>query len=622
MPFKKKSSIENSVAHESEVDAELHRIYDPESESEEQDMTRLDQVDHSFVKKVLVGMMVFFAVLAAISWAGFFFFSPQKEKFAGEKVSVTVEGPSEVKSGEVTTYAVHWKNDENVALGTAKLELRLPKNFTVTKTDPSTENTTWQIGSVASGHDGLVTIQGVSLAPLDKAMDLQAILTYRPADFNSEFQKVATRTVTIKDSVVELEVKGPTKILPGDKVALTLAYHNNSSNDFKNIHVRAIWPDNFIPDSSTPDSTDTTLKEWVIVDLPGNARGTIAVNGSFASSAEGKIDLRGQVGFLDQSAQFQLQRETVFTTTVLKGDLVTTLLLNGKADDQPIHFGDTLRYALSYKNTGSVKLEDVSLSAVFETTPADKVLRWNDLKDKAGGVRKGNTITWTKRQVPSLANIDAGEGGTLDIELPILAEPLASSKDATYQVTAYLQADVVRIDGDKVNRSAKTAPVIAKVVSDARLSAQAQFFNKDGIPVGSGPLPPQVGKETTYRVMWKIDNSLHELTSLKLSTKLSPGVVWTGLSSTDAGDLKFDAGNNKMIWTLNWMPTTIKTLNVSFDIKLSPTDDQRGDVPNLIDSTIFEAVDKVTSDALLLSQAPLTTALVGDDLAAGKGKVQ
>ncbi len=617
MSHKKKS------ARESEVEAELHRIYDPESESENQDMTRLDQVNHSFIKKILVGLMVFFAVLATISWAGFFFFSPSKEKFAGEKVSLTIEGPSEVKSGETTTYAVRWKNNERVALGTAQLELRLPKTFVVIKTDPSTNGTAWRIGTVASGNDGIVTIQGVALAPLDKAMDLQAILTYRPADFNSEFQKVATRTVTIRDSVMELEMKGSTKILPGDKATLTFTYHNASQNDFKNIHIRAIWPEGFIPDASTPDSNDESLKEWIIPDLVADGRGTITVSGSFASSAEGRLDVKGLIGFVDQDAQFQLQRETVFSTTVLKGNLVTALLLNGRSENQPIHFGDTLRYALTYKNTGSVTLEGVSLSVVFETTPAgNKVLLWNDLKDKTNGVRDANTITWTKRQIPSLAKIEAGEGGSLDFEVLILAAPLTGVKDASYQVTAYLQADISRIDGDNVNRSAKTTPLIAKVVSDTQLHAQARYFNKDGIPVGSGPLPPQVGKETTYRVTWRIDNSLHELTDLKLSTKLAPNVIWTGLSNVDAGDLKFDAGNNKMAWTLNWMPTTIKTLSVSFDVKLSPTDDQKGSLMQLIDSTIFEAIDKVTNDAMLLSQAPLTTALDGDEFAAGKGRVQ
>lgn len=368
---------------------------------------------------------------------------------------------------------------------------------------------------------------------------------------------------------------------------------------------------------------DTIIKEWVVPDLLADGRRTITVTGSFASSAEGKLDVKGQVGFVDQDAQFQLQRETLFSTTVLRGDLVTALLLNGKSDNQPIHFGDTLRYALTYKNTGSVMLEGVSLSVIFETTPAGgKVLLWNDLKDKAGGTRDSNTITWTKRQIPSLAKIDAGEGGSLDFEVQILAASLAGVKDTGYQVTAYLQADVTRIDGDNVNRSAKTAPIVAKIVSDAHLNAQARYFNKDGIPIGTGPLPPQVGKDTTYHVTWKIDNSLHELTNLKLSAKLAPNVIWTGLSSIDAGDLKFDAGNNKIVWTLNWMPTTIKTLSVSFDVKLSSTDDQKGSIVQLIDSTIFEAIDKVTNDAMLLSQAPLTTALDGDDLAAGKGKVQ
>lgn len=612
--------------HAQEVDDELRLIYDPQTDAAKTDMTRLEQVSHSLAKNILVGLMVFFAVLAAISWAGFFFFSPAKDKFKGENVNVTIEGPVEVKSGELVTYAVRWKNGEGVPLGTSQLEIRLPKAFSVAKTEPAADDaakSTWQIGSIGPGKDGLITVQGVYLAPLDKEMDIQAILTYRPADFNSEFQKVSTRTVKIKDSVLELEVKAPSKILPGDKVAVTLAYRNASQNAFKDLRLRAVWPDNFIPDSSNPASTDDAMKEWTVKDLPADGTGAIMVNGTFASAAEGRFEMKGLIGFLDNDEQFQLQRETAFETTVLKGDLVTALMLNGKAGNQPIRFGDALRYNVTYKNTGTVTLEDVSLTVSFETGPAGaKVLLWNNLKDKAKGVRKDDSITWNKRQVPSLAKIGAGEEGSLDFELPVLSEPVAESKDANYQVISTLLADVARIDGDEVSRSAKSQPITAKIMSDAELAAQARYFNAEGIPVGTGPLPPVVGKDTTCRIVWKLNNSLHELTDLKISAKLPPGITWTGLSSVDAGDIKFDAGNSKMVWTLNWMPTTIKTLTVSFDVKLTPTDDQRGTIPLLLDSTIFEAIDKLTGDSMLLSKGPLTMALDGDDLAAGKGRVQ
>lgn len=609
------------AAHEKELESELHSIYD-ETGAAKPDMTKLEQARHSTAKKILVGLMVFFSVLASIAWAGVFFFSGGESKFSGEGVTLDVEGPAEVKSGELATYALHYKNAETIALGTAQIEVRLPKSFKVQSTDPVSDDTTWQIGSIAPGKDGLVTIKGVFIAPIDKELDMQAILTYRPADFNSEFQKVATKGLKIAGSAIDLTVTGPSKVLPGDKVTLTFDYKNGSENSFEHLKVRAAFPTTFIPENADPAPVDTDFKEWDVAKLGPNEEGKVTVTGSFASDAEGAQEVKGQVGFLDQDDAFQLQKEAAFSPDVLKGDLVTALILNGKPDAQPVRFGDTLRYAVTYKNTGNATLGDVQLSVVFETAPEGKIVRWNDLKDKAHGVRTDGKITWTKKQVPSLARIAAGEEGTLDFEVPVLDKPIAGASSTDYQVTAWLEAGVGTIDGDAVQRTAKTPPIVAKMVSDTALAAEARYFNADDIPVGSGPLPPQVGQATTYRVYWTLTNALHDVTDLKLSAKLPPNVTWTGLSNVDAGDLKFDASSEKIVWTLNWMPTSIKTLTVSFDVALAPTEDQRGKIATLTEGTIFEATDKQNGWPIILSAPPLTTAAENDQAAAGKGRVE
>ena len=608
--------------HAQDLDRELHEMYDGQEGPTKRDMSRLEQADHSSAKRVMVGLMAFFAMLAAVSWAGFFFFSPGQERFKGEAVSVIVDGPGEIKSGELVTFVVRYKNDERVPLGTATLEIRLPKSLHVVKTDPATDGSTWQIGSIAPGKDGIVTIQGVSFAPLNKELDIQAILTYRPADFNSEFQKVSTRTIVVKDSVLELAATGATKVLPGDKVVIALEYHNVSADTISGIRLRGVWPDSFIPESSSHSSIDNALREWKLEPIAADGKGTITVTGSFASSAEGPQELGAQLGLTGENDAFELQRQTLFSTTVLKGDLITALILNGKAEDQPIRFGDKLRYAVTYRNTGNAILEDVTLSVLIESTKQGKLLKWNELADRAKGVRDGDHIIWTKKQVPSLSRIGAGEEGTLDFEIPVLDAPVAGAKDTDYRIVSTLEASVAKIDGDTVKRSAKTQPISAKILSDAKLSGGARYFNDDGVPVGSGPIPPEVGKETTYRATWKIENSLHELADLKLSAKLPPNVVWTGISNVDAGELKFDAAGEKMTWTLNWMPVTIKSLTVSFDVKIVPGENDKGRIPTIVDAAIFEGIDKVTGDSLLLSTSPLSTALDGDDLASGKGRVQ
>ena len=89
----------------------------------------------------------------------------------------------------------------------------------------------------------------------------------------------------------------------------------------------------------------------------------------------------------------------------------------------------------------------------------------------------------------------------------------------------------------------------------------------------------------------------------------------------DAGDLRFDAAAGKMIWTLNRLPTNVNKLGVNFEVAMTPTPEQSGKIPTLVDALIFEATDKSTGEGILLSAPPLTTALENDPGASGKGRV-
>ena len=616
---KKKSS--DASAHRQELDQEIGAIYGEVSGKDE--MNRLEQARHSTVRKIMVGFLVFFAALSVISWAGFFLFSPSDRKFSGEGVSLTIEGPEEVKSGEVTGFVIRWKNNERVPLGTASLRLRFPKEFTVRESDPPATDGEWQIGSIAPGKEGSVTVKGVFLAPSGAVLDVQDILSYRPADFNSDFQKVSTKGITIKDSVLTVVLSGPPKILPGDQVTFNIDYKNGSDVRFDRVRIDAEWPSNFLPESATVDSTVPEKNLWNIGTLDPGQSGTITVTGTFASSASGQNDIKARIGFLDASDNLFPQGESKITADVLEGNLVTALIVNGAAADQTANFGDRLRYSITYRNTGSAVLGDVSFTVYFQTTPdSSTILRWNDLRDNQRGIRDGNHLSWTKAQIVGLTKVRGNQEGAIDFELPLLQAPIDNTVGQPYAITSWVEATVRTIDDEKVDRTAKSQPIVVKILSDAKLTSDARYFNEDGVPLGSGPLPPVLGQQTVYRVTWNLANTLHELTDLKMSAKLPDNVIWTGKSTVDAGDLRFDAADGKMIWALNWLPTTIKNVSVNFDVGLTPTADQVGKVPTLIDATIMEATDKVAATKMLLSSPPLTTSLDNDSAAEGKARVQ
>lgn len=604
-----------------EMDRELRSIYD-EGGAARPDMKHLVRVRRSIGKRLLVAAIFFFAFLAAVSWTGYFLFSPADRKFSGEGVEVTIDGLFNAKSGETATYTIRWRNGEKVPLGTASLELRLPAEFAVTRVEPTTENASWNIGSVAPGKKGSVTVEGVFIAPVGKQADIQAILNYRPADFNSSFQKVATRAVSVTDSVLDILASGPPKVMPGDKVTLDFSYVNSSPRDFTGVRLMLAYPPGtFIPESAEPAAADPSQTVWEIGTVAANSENHVRVTGTFAAGAQGDAGIAARLGFADENGEFRLQKETVLTVNVVSGQLLTALILNGKSGDQPISLGATLRYAISWQNTGESDLEDVALSLVFEASPdAAKLIKWNELKDAQAGVHNGNRITWNGKQITALKKIGPNQEGTINIELPLAAEPPAGGA-SDLRITTWAETSIKSIDGEPADRQTKTTPFAAVVLSDAALANEARYFTDDGMPVGSGPLPPKVGEETRYRVYWKLSNSMHELGDLKLSARLPSNVVYTGKSGTDAGELKFDAAEEKVVWTLNWLPVTVKTVGIWFEIAITPTADQTDRTPTLTDAAIFEAKDRTAGFDIILSAPPLSTALENDEQAAGKGRV-
>jgi len=606
-----------------DIEQELSTIYLEDEEGSEPDMTKLEQTKHSTFRKVVVGLIIFLTVVTAVSAVGYFYFGPKGDGFTGEQVTLAIDGPEETKSGEKVSYKFKYRNASDTPLGTASLELRLPENFQLLEAEPpATDQHTWKIGSMPPWGRGEIEITGMSWTPLNREHDIQAIITYRPANFNSEFQKVATQTVRAVDTLLELEMETQGAVLPGDQVEVIINYLNGSEAPIENAAVRADFPDEFIPESSVPEPAGDTFNEWRLGTLNEFGSGSIIVTGTFASEAHGNVTLPATFGYTDETDSYVKQAEASTITEVLQGKLVAALVLNGKSDKQSVSLGDMLRYSISYRNTGSASLGNVEIAVVVEAVPDTGLVLWNELDDDLGGNFKNNKITWTEKHIESLERLEENDEGMIDFKVPLTLEPPVGTETSNWVINSWVETLVESIDGDVINHVTKSAPIEATILSDTELKTSARFYDEEGLSLGSGVIPPEVGKETTYRVFWTVKNSLHELSDLKISAQLPSNVEWSGESSIDAGDIRYDAAEREMIWTLNWLPKTVEEVNLSFDVTIIPLENQRGRIPTLVDATVFEATDTAAEATIMLSDSPISTSLQDDDLAQGKGRVR
>ncbi|MFA4845033.1 MAG: hypothetical protein WC654_00540 [Patescibacteria group bacterium] len=596
-----------------EIKHELRSIYSRDGHVP--DFTKLDRGNRSGFTSLLIKLIVALGLLSAIAWGGFFLFS-QGFFQDNETLSLSVEGPDEIKSGDPVSFTFAYENSGSVPIASLTMRLNVPDSFYIlTSTPEPNEGEEWTIGSLSAGSDGVVTIKGVFLSEVPSSQRLQALFTYKPANFSSDFQDIATHKVEITDSVVALSLTGPEKALAGDVSEFVVNVQNTGSEPVYNLRVTPTFPQDFTLSESEPALTQEETS-WTIATLnPGELK-AIAMKGSFTSTASGEQKLSVTVGFVDDELFLKQATEEVMTD-VLGGSVAFSVIVNGSNESQSAQLGETLRVSLDFANASDEAVEDLSFEMKLTGENGDVPINWSaaNLND---GSRSGNTVTWNQDADASLARLDPEESSVIDVSLPLNAD-LDSGDADTF--TLFVTLTLGKVGNVTSTRTLEATPIVISLNSDVSVNAQARYYSEAGSAIGSGALPPRVGETTSYRVYWNVSNSLHALSGIKMSTTIPQDVTWLDSTDTDIGTVSYNATTRLVTWAISKMPIEIGHAGAWFDVAINPDDSDVGRFVKLVNTTSFEAKDTVTSESLSESLSELTTELPEDEFAKGEGVV-
>jgi uncharacterized repeat protein (TIGR01451 family) len=314
--------------------------------------------------------------------------------------------------------------------------------------------------------------------------------------------------------------------------------------------------------------------------------------------------------FLEQDIPFQ----------VMKSDLNLGLILNGSNTDQAVNFGQTLNYSINYANKGEAAMQDVAIMAVLNSNFID----WTTLNDIKKGRELGNTITWTKNEIPALAKIDVGQKGEIDFSVNVM--PFKESDlGKNFAIKSYAQYALGGLNslGGASSSTVATSSGIdnqsntinSTINSDLGFKEQVRYFDENNMPVGAGPLPPAVGQTTTFKVYWNLTNNLHDLNDAVVQTVLPDGVQWSAGNRTSVGTLTYNDTAKTVTWQIGRLPITVFEASAEFNIGLTPTDAQRNKIVVLVSGSKVTATDTNTGSSLEKDSVPKTTKLEDDSIA-------
>lgn len=564
---------------------------------------------------------IFFVAFSV--WAALLVFSSAEN----DDVTINVVAPEIIQAGEDFEYKINYRNNSKSEIKDLRLELNFPENFIFASANvaPSSKNNYWTLPNLETGREGSLVIKGKIINQETSANTIYAKLIYQQKNFSSDLKKDASASTQVSSIGFRAELDYPSAALSGAENSLNLKLSN-----FNNPFINNFRIDFELPDSVSiinPENTSASSSDWSIRKVDSHWE-LFGVNASSSlieipfrfkikDTLEKRIEIVLRLSVLGQEEKLISFFEKRAGIDVIKNDLNLTMMVNGSQGDRSVNFGETLNYTISYANRGSDTLKNIAISAIVDSS----LVNWSTLDVSSNGKLKNSIITWTKDEVPALAEIRPGQSG--DLSFSVNLNKFSSTDLGTnFDVKSYAQFNV---DSNTSNSEFNRSNVIkSSLNSDLSFSENILYFNEDNTPVGDGPLPPEVGEKTSVRVYWQLDNTLHELDKTKVRLALPPNTSFEGRVKVQAGSIYYDQFSNEVVWDLGRIPLSVASVRGEFNLSLIPVESDRNKILIISPGSKVSAIDLENNSEIQLSTAPKTTKLEDDNIAAfsNSGKVK
>ncbi len=598
---KKLTARKKSLPTEAEqrIDSGLASIYQNES-GRMPDMKKIDIKKRHPVLGFIMMVLIIGSLMAFAAWIGFFVL-PSNRAAADNQISLSVEGPDSVTLGATTTYKITYHNNQTTDITNAKLDIWYPAGFIYTTSSISLGNATHNeadIGTIPANSDGTITITGVTYGAINQAGSLRLSLKYQPKNINSTLQKTADMVTTVTNSPFSVAIAASDKISPGTPTEFTFTVKNAGTANFSELRLTPVLPPNFTIASTTPALSDG--KQWILKNtasstLTSASPRTFIVRGTLNDEEGGSFPVRASL-FIVTPGTGELYKivDSGVESSIVKTGTLVSVAINGKLDAQSAAPGNTLNFTVNIKNTSTSDIKDISALLAIDgpSYKNQSILKWSAITDKYDGDIKGEQISetlrhgqisWTKKKIPALATLSAGQELNIDIQLPIKTNDDIDLKNFVESKITSL-ATVIYTDGSGAQKTASGSPIVVAIHSDLSFEARDTVTTE--------------GAQEQHAITWVLNNTLHPLKNINLSATVFGDVGAIATSTVPAGTATFNTATKKLTWTIGEMPDSVDVLAWPFTILLKSKNPTQN---TLVSKVTITAEDAVTGETITLT---------------------
>lgn len=509
--------------------------------------------------------------------------------FSKEILKLEILGPSAAKAGEEVTYTVVYKNNGNFTLQSPKLLFQLPEN---SLTEDGKALLSKNLGDIYPGSQQNATFTVRLLGKEGELKVARAELSYGLENLSARYESDTTFTTQLESVPMTLAFDMPSRAEKGKALGFNINYFSNIDYPLENLSIKLDPIQGFTIASATPASLDNV--EWKLPTIGKGNGGRISIQGTVAGDVGDVIHVVARLGMWVDGVFVAIKDATQDVQTI-QPMLSISQQINGSGN-YVASPGEILHYTIFLRNVGTTAFENVFTTITFTGDAFDL----STLSSPVGQVQQtSGLVLFDPNQVFQLQHLAPNQEASVDI--------LVKLKDVFARPS---QGNAVI--NTMVNAFGVTQQFSTNVSARMNLSQKVFYATQMGLD-NFGPVPPKVGQETTYAIVWQVSSDINPVSNAKVKAVLPS---WVSLNDaitpeSEASHFSFDNQSREIVWLAgNLVPGGSKSL--VFQVTVIPQAFQTGTHAQVISSATGSGDDQVTGAKVRGSAVSVTTALPDD----------
>ena len=550
--------------------------------------------------------LIFFIIILGIVLGALGFWYWQRNPYSKEVLRLEILGSEQAIFSQEVEYTVKYKNNGNVRLEEPRLIFEFPE-YTLLEEGVlrRQEMGPEELGDIYPGEEKTFKFKGRLIGKENEAKTAKVWLNYQPKNLQARYESVSTFSTVIKSVPLTFDFDLSSKVEAGRDFRFSLNYFSNLDYLLTDLWVKVEYPSGFEFLASTPKSLEKT--EWEIPLLNKAEGGRIEITGKLSGEIKEQKIFKATLG-LWQEDEFILLKEITRGVEITRPHLSVFQQINGQKQ-YVANPGDLLHYEIFFRNIGEEPFKDLFLV----TTLNSKAFDFGSVRVNNGQFSKGdNSVIWDWRDVEKLSFLGQGEEGKVEFWINLKEWKISGpqEKNAILKNTVLISQSKEEFE-TKVN---------------SKLVVSQKGYYRDEIFGNSGPIPPEVGKETTYTIIWQAKNYYNDVENVKVKAVLPSNVRLTGkiFPEEETSKFSFDSQSREIVWSVRdneIMEAGTGVLNsapnIAFQVALRPSNSQKGEASLIIGKARISGDDQWTDTMIESTSFSIDTALPDDPSVSG-----